>query len=159
MESKYTEDDYCDLYPKKICDNCGKCLEEQGIDTKAINIEDISVNVKENEEALKKYKKTLENKNKDYDKKDLSDLEKIEESDFIDNSLEEVSDFKDENLEKLYEDYNDVLSSVDGLAKDDEYEDAFDHIEYVEDLELDDLNMEELTEEVFPGVRKLKNSK
>lgn len=23
---KYTEDDFCDLYEKKICDNCGKCL-------------------------------------------------------------------------------------------------------------------------------------
>lgn len=22
------EDDYCDLDPKKICDNCGKCIEE-----------------------------------------------------------------------------------------------------------------------------------
>ena len=21
------EDDYCDLDPKKICDNCGKCIE------------------------------------------------------------------------------------------------------------------------------------
>ena len=24
MTNKYTEDDYCDLFSKKICDNCGK---------------------------------------------------------------------------------------------------------------------------------------
>ena len=45
---KYTEDDYCDIYEKKICDNCGKCLEMQGIDTKAIKIEDIAKTVEEN---------------------------------------------------------------------------------------------------------------
>ena len=27
--NKYTEDDYCDLIPGKICDNCGKCLKKQ----------------------------------------------------------------------------------------------------------------------------------
>ena len=56
--NKYTEDDYCDLIPGgKICDNCGKCLEEAGVDIRAIKIEDISKNVEENkfiEEELKK---------------------------------------------------------------------------------------------------------
>ena len=28
----------CDLDPNKVCDNCGKCLEIDGIDIKAINI-------------------------------------------------------------------------------------------------------------------------
>ena len=54
---KYTEDDYCDLIPNKICDNCGKCLEEAGVDIRAIKIEDIAKNVDENkfiEEELKK---------------------------------------------------------------------------------------------------------
>ena len=27
MTYKYTDDDYCDIYENKICDNCGKCLE------------------------------------------------------------------------------------------------------------------------------------
>jgi len=45
---KYTEDDYCDIYEKKICDNCGKCLEEEGIDIRAIKIEDIAKDVEEN---------------------------------------------------------------------------------------------------------------
>ena len=41
--NKYTEDDYCDLIPGgKICDNCGKCLEEAGVDIRAIKIEDIA---------------------------------------------------------------------------------------------------------------------
>ena len=44
--NKYTEDDYCDLIPGgKICDNCGKCLEEAGVDIRAIKIEDIAKNV------------------------------------------------------------------------------------------------------------------
>ena len=47
--NKYTEDDYCDLIPGgKICDNCGKCLEEAGVDIRAIKIEDIAKNVEEN---------------------------------------------------------------------------------------------------------------
>ena len=46
--NKYTNDDYCDLYENKICDNCGKCLEESGIDIRAIKIEDIEKNVDEN---------------------------------------------------------------------------------------------------------------
>ena len=58
--NKYTEDDYCDLIPGgKICDNCGKCLEEAGVDIRAIKIEDIAKNVEENkfiEEELKKLK-------------------------------------------------------------------------------------------------------
>ena len=48
MGYKYTDDDYCDIYENKICDNCGKCLEMEGIDTKAIKIEDISKNLEEN---------------------------------------------------------------------------------------------------------------
>ena len=55
--NKYTEDDYCDIYPGKICDNCGKCLENEGVDIRAIRIEDIAKNGEENkflEDELKK---------------------------------------------------------------------------------------------------------
>ncbi|NOV80201.1 tRNA U34 5-methylaminomethyl-2-thiouridine-forming methyltransferase MnmC [Clostridium saccharobutylicum] len=48
MNYKYTDDDYCDIYENKICDNCGKCLEMEGIDTKAIKIEDIAKTQEEN---------------------------------------------------------------------------------------------------------------
>ena len=45
---KYTDDDYCDIYENKICDNCGKCLEMEGVDIRAIKIEDIAKNLDEN---------------------------------------------------------------------------------------------------------------
>ncbi len=37
-----------------------------------------------------------------------------------------------------------------------EYEDAFDHIEYLDESLLNEEDMEDLTEEIYPGVRKLK---
>ena len=49
MAYKYTDDDYCDIYENKICDNCGKCLEMEGIDTKAVKIEDIAKSKEEKE--------------------------------------------------------------------------------------------------------------
>ena len=45
MEGDYminNNDDLCDIYENKICDNCGKCLEIDGVDIRAINIEDIA---------------------------------------------------------------------------------------------------------------------
>ena len=126
MDKKvFNNDDYCDVYNGKICDNCGDCLEMQGIDTKAIRIADIAKEVEENKKIEETLKKLAE--------------EKQEE---MEDNLEE------ELTTETWEEY---------LAKQDEYEDAFDHIEYLEDIDLnDDLTMEEMTEEVFPGVRKLK---
>ena len=126
MDKKvFNYDDYCDVYNGKICDNCGDCLEMQGIDTKAIRIADIAKEVEENKKIEETLKKLAE--------------EKQEE---MEDNLEE------ELTTETWEEY---------LAKQDEYEDAFDHIEYLEDIDLnDDLTMEEMTEEVFPGVRKLK---
>lgn len=58
--NKYTDDDICDIYPNRICDNCGDCLKEEGIDVRAIRIEDIAKNVEENEFLEAEYKKMLE---------------------------------------------------------------------------------------------------
>ncbi|MCI2778737.1 hypothetical protein ACQR22_03495 [Clostridium perfringens] len=126
MDKKvFNNDDYCDVYNRKICDNCGDCLEMQGIDTKAIRIADIAKEVEENKKIEETLKKLAE-----------------EEQEEMEDDLEE------ELTTETWEEY---------LAKQDEYEDAFDHIEYLEDIDLnDDLTMEEMTEEVFPGVRKLK---
>lgn len=126
MDKKvFNNDDYCDVYNRKICDNCGDCLEMQGIDTKAIRIADIAKEVEENKKIEETLKKLAE-----------------EEQEEMEDDLEE------ELITETWEEY---------LAKQDEYEDAFDHIEYLEDIDLnDDLTMEEMTEEVFPGVRKLK---
>ena len=108
MTNKYTEDDYCDLFSKKICDNCGKCLEEDGIDIRAINIDDIAKNVEENafiEEELKNALEALK---------------------------EEESDLKEDLSEELtLDNYNDILDKLDS---DEEYVDAFDNIVYFDEL-------------------------
>lgn len=135
---KYTEDDYCDLLGKKICDNCGKCLEEEGIDIRAIKIEDIAKTVEENKVLEEEYKKELEK-----------------------NSQDDNDELLDDNEDDLREAYL-KLSKETGMnlinLNDQEYEDAFDHIEYLEDGDFfDEGNLEEMTEEIFPGVRKLKS--
>ena len=129
--NKYTEDDYCDIYEKKICDNCGKCLEEDGIDIRAINIDDIAKNVEENafiEEELKNALEALK---------------------------EEESDLKEDLSEELtLDNYNDILDKLDS---DEEYVDAFDNIVYFDELGVEnDTELEELTEEIYPGIRKMK---
>lgn len=131
MTNKYTEDYYCDLFSKKICDNCGKCLEEDGIDIRAINIDDIAKNVEENafiEEELKNALEALK---------------------------EEESDLKEDLSEELtLDNYNDILDKLDS---DEEYVDAFDNIVYFDELGVEnDTELEELTEEIYPGIRKMK---
>ncbi|MGL4948778.1 MAG: hypothetical protein ACRC5M_00205 [Anaeroplasmataceae bacterium] len=127
MDKKiYTEDDYCDLKKNKICDNCGECLEQEGVDIRAINIEDIAKTVEENEFLEAELKRAMEEAKRDEDaKEDKSDALTAEE-------------FLGEEIES-------------------EYIDAFENIEYLDDVELfDELNLEEMTEEIFPGVRRLK---
>ncbi|WP_195987946.1 hypothetical protein [Clostridium sp. D53t1_180928_C8] len=132
MTYKYTEDDYCDLFSKKICDNCGKCLEEDGIDIRAINIDDIAKTVEENafiEEELKNALEALKEEKQDSE-----------------NSSEE------EGL--TLENYNDILNNLDN---NEDYVDAFDNIVYFDELGVDnDTELEELTEEIYPGIRKIK---
>ena len=133
--TKFTDDDYCDLYGKKICDNCGKCLEAGGVDIKAIRIEDIAKTVEENTILEEEYK---------------SELEAEKESIKADDSLNES--------EKLKAAYNEFKVETGFDFSDEDYEDAFDHIEDLEGVDLfDEEALRELTEEVFPGVRKLKN--
>ena len=127
----YDPQQYHDLYPKKICDNCGKCLEEDGIDIRAINIDDIAKNVEENafiEEELKNALEALK---------------------------EEESDLKEDLSEELtLDNYNDILDKLDS---DEEYVDAFDNIVYFDELGVEnDTELEELTEEIYPGIRKMK---
>ena len=137
MSYKYTDDDYCDIYENKICDNCGKCLEMEGIDVNAIKIEDIAKTVEENKVLEEEY---------------LNSLKSNEDADLDDEKLDH-----NELLKKAYEKFKNEHEDID--FSDDEYEDAFDHIDYSEELDLDESNIDELTEEVFPGVRKLKKTK
>ncbi|MDU1566075.1 MULTISPECIES: hypothetical protein [Clostridium] len=120
---KFAEDDYCDIYPNRICDNCGDCLEEEGIDVRAIKIEDIAKTVEENEFLENEYKKMIE---------------ALKEEKLSIEELDEVGEYALENESS-------------------DYVDAFDHIEYIDDLDiLGDDSLEDATEEIFPGVRKLK---
>lgn len=137
MTYKYTEDDYCDIYENKICDNCGKCLELEGIDTKAIKIEDIAKTKEENELLEEEF---------------LNDLKTSLNEDELHEIHEENLDLKD-----IYSKFGKMTNEIDDSNED--YEDAFEHIEYLDEVGLnDDLNMDEMTEEVYPGIRKLKNN-
>lgn len=138
MAYKYTDDDYCDIYENKICDNCGKCLEIGGIDTKAIKIEDIAKTKEENELLEEEF---------------LNDLK----SSLNEDELQEIDE---DNLE-LKDIYNKFGKSSetfdDPSIEGDDYEDAFDHIEYLDEIGLEnDMDIEEMTEELYPGIRKLK---
>lgn len=136
MAYKYTDDDYCDIYENKICDNCGKCLEIDGIDTKAIKIEDIAKTKEENkileEEFLNDLKSSLnedELHEIDEDNLDLKDIY---------NKFGTENNLFDESIEK-------------------DYIDAFEHVEYLDEIGLsDDMDLDEATEEIYPGIRKLK---
>ena len=136
MTYKYTDDDYCDIYENKICDNCGKCLELEGIDTKAIKIEDIAKTKEENELLEEEF---------------LNDLKTSLNEDELHEIDEENLDLKD-----IYSKFGKTTNETNENKE--EYEDAFEHIEYLDEAGLnDDDDIDEMTEEVYPGIRKLKN--
>lgn len=136
---KYSNDDYCDIYENKICDNCGKCLELEGVDIRAIKIEDIAKTSEENKVLEEEFLNDLKsNLNED-------ELKEIESQNL--SLMDVYNKFKqNSNLSKDFYSEN----------EDDEYEDAFEHIEYLNDDEFNEADIEDLTEEVYPGVRKLK---
>lgn len=142
MTYKYTDDDYCDIYENKICDNCGKCLQINGIDTKAIKIEDIAKTQEENELLEEEF---------------LNDLK----ASLSEDKLHEINEDK-LDLKSIYNKFAKTSNDIDVNdfnLEDSAYEDAFDHIEYLDEISLDDdLILDEMTEEVYPGVRRLKKS-
>lgn len=137
MAYKYSDDDYCDIYENKICDNCGKCLEIDGIDTKAIKIEEIAKSKEENEILEEEFFNDL--------KASLSEDE-----------LQEISE-DNLDLKEIYNKFGKTSDLIDESLTDEEYEDAFDHVEYLDEIGLaNDVDLEEMTEELYPGIRKLK---
>lgn len=122
--SKYHEDDICDVYENRLCDNCGDCLSIDGVDIRAINIETIAKNLDENKYLEEEYKKMIE-------------------------LLKEEKNYKEENQEEF---------DLEAFNKDNlEYIDAFDNIEYIDDLNIEEgQDFDSLTEEIFPGVRRIK---
>ncbi|MGG7077551.1 hypothetical protein [Clostridium sardiniense] len=138
MIKKYTDDDYCDLYQNKICDNCGKCLEEDGIDIRAIKIEDIAKNIEENKFLEEEWKNMIAKAQNIDPTLDKEDLEKALKEAYSSLKIDENnfnSDIKSESEEK--------------------YIDAFEFIEYLDEADLLEDTLEEETEEIFPGVRRL----
>lgn len=124
--SKYHEDDICDVYENRLCDNCGDCLFTDGRDSRAINIESIAKNLDENKYLEEEYKKMIE-------------------------MIKEEHNYEEEEAKTF--DFS-ILDSDDS-----EYVDAFDHIEYIDDLDFEaEEDLESLTEEIFPGVRKIKKA-
>ena len=125
--SKYHEDDICDVYENRLCDNCGDCLFTDGRDSRAINIESIAKNLDENKYLEEEYKKMIE-------------------------MIKEEHNYEEEEETKTFD-----FSILD--SDDSEYVDAFDHIEYIDDLDFEaEEDFEDLTEEVFPGVRRIKKA-
>lgn len=149
MGNKYTDDDYCDIYENKICDNCGKCLEQEGIDIRAIRIEDIAKTVEENKLLEEEY---------------MNNLKSMKNTETIDNDLEEEN--TDEGVFEARLDIDESKRLADAYKQfekehnlsldDEEYIDAFDHIEYLDEDIFSDGTLEDMTEEIFPGVRKMK---
>lgn len=136
MTYKYNDDDFCDIYENKICDNCGKCLEIDGIDTKAIKIEDIAKTKEENKLLEEEF---------------LNDLK----TSLNEDELHEIDEDK-LDLKEIYNKFGLEKDLFDNSVEDD-YVDAFEHIEYLDELGLsDNLDLDEATEEIYPGVRKLK---
>lgn len=135
MTYKYTDDDYCDIYSNKICDNCGKCLQMEGIDTKAIKIEDIAKTKEENQILEEEF---------------LNDLKTSLNEDELQEIDEDNLDLKD-----IYSKFGKLTPELVDFEED--YEDAFEHIEYLDEAGInDDMDIDEMTEEVYPGIRKLK---
>jgi Fe-S-cluster containining protein len=118
-DSEFVDDDNCIYNSNKICDNCGKCLEAEGVDIRAIKIEEIA---------------------------------KVSEETSIDSSevIEEETDEQDGDIENFDED---------NFFEEEEYEDAWDHIEYIDDVQNildDDVALEENSEEIYPGLIRIK---
>lgn len=139
MIKKYTDDDYCDLYENKICDNCGKCLEEDGIDIRAIKIEDIAKNIEENKFLEEEWKNMIAKAQNIDPTLDKEDLEK---------ALKEA-------YSALKIDENNFNSDIKSESEEEEYVDAFEFIEYLDEAALLEDTLEEETEEIFPGVRRV----
>ncbi|SHH54722.1 hypothetical protein [Clostridium intestinale] len=119
--SKFVDDDNCIYDSNKICDNCGKCLEAEGVDIRAIKIEDIA---KVSEETSIKASESL--------------------------TLEEEIDDQEDSVE-VFDESN--------FFEEEEYEDAWDHIEYIDDVQNildDDIALEENSEEIYPGLIRIK---
>lgn len=76
------------------------------------------------------------------------------ESDFLLSEMDTDEVIEDEKMD--FSKYNDYEKEILGLDEE-EYLDAFENVEYLADIEdLDEFDLDDSTEELFPGVRILK---
>lgn len=87
----------CDLDKNKICDNCGVCILEEGIDIKAIKIDEI------NEE----------------DSIEIEDVAELEDEKMQYEAIQEEFDLNQLSLENLSENNDDwkLIGDIDGLGE------------------------------------------
>lgn len=101
-------EDLCDIFENKICDNCGKCLENDGIDIRAINIEDIAKDVEENKYLEEELKLALEALKEEEKVEELDASKYLDDEEYIDAFdniayLDELGLSDDLSLEDLTE--------------------------------------------------------
>ncbi|MGL5416996.1 MAG: hypothetical protein ACRDAU_15120 [Clostridium sp.] len=154
MTKAFIVDEFCDfLDPNKICDNCGACLNLSDADLHAIKIEEISKNVDENAMIESDLDEIIDIK----EEVDIPNLEEL-----IIKAQKIDPNMKRSEIEKVlletYANLNENLSEdVKYILEDSNESDSFDEeIIYLEDLDLTEADLEDETEEVFPGLRKLK---
>lgn len=162
MTKAFIVDEFCDfLDPTKICDNCGACLNLSKSDLQAIKIEEIAKNIEENELV----ESDLEDSEFFEDEFNIPNLEELiakaqkidpnMDKELIEKSLLEAYSNLNENFKEHLETPSYTLANEDEvtiLGKDADEEEII----YLEDLNLTEDILESDTEELFPGVRKLK---
>ncbi len=101
--SEFVDDDNCIYDSNKICDNCGKCLEAEGVDIRAIKIEEIA---KVSEETSIKASESLTLEEEIDDQEDS--VEVFDESNF----------FEEEEYEDAW-DHIEYIDDVQNILDDD----------------------------------------
>ncbi|WP_326514086.1 hypothetical protein [Clostridium intestinale] len=102
-DSEFVDDDNCIYDSNKICDNCGKCLEAEGVDIRAIKIEEIA---KVSEETSIKASESLTLEEEIDDQEDS--VEVFDESNF----------FEEEEYEDAW-DHIEYIDDVQNILDDD----------------------------------------
>ncbi|MGL4850457.1 MAG: hypothetical protein ACRC28_16315 [Clostridium sp.] len=162
MTKAFIVDEFCDfLDPNKICDNCGACLNLSKADLHAIKIEEISKNIDENEMIESELEESTFNENEialDWSEL-INKAKKIDPNitkQEIEAMLKSTSIKVDEGIHKpkVKQEYD--ITEIQNILNAD---DIVEEVIYLEDLEFEEGNLEEDTEEIFPGLRRLKKKK
>lgn len=99
----------------------------------------------------------------EYIAKNQDETSLIEEELEYDSYIENSYDINiHESISNLESDEEDITVKLDALLDEDyneDYVDAFENVVYFDELGLDDEELDDLTEEIYPGVRKIKPKK